>query len=60
MMPKAYRLDGGVLLDSESATIVATFTTYGVIDVPCTAVGANSEGGHCSFVVSTTLGGAGL
>ena len=50
----------GSLLDGELAAVVATFAAYGVVNVPCTAVGADSQSGYESLVVSTTLGSAGL
>ncbi len=48
------------LLDSHFAAIVATFATHGVVEVPCTAVGADCQSGNESFVVSATLCCAGL
>ena len=58
-----YRVDGlagFVFYDCLLATVVTAFTAYGVVDVPCTAVGAKCKGGGYSLVVCTTLGGAGL
>lgn len=54
------KLDGFGLFDNYVAAIEATFTAYGVVDVPGAAVGAYGDGGHLSFVVGATFGGAGL
>ena len=53
-------LQSFVFYDGLLATIVATFATHGVVDVPCAAVGADSDGRSYSFVVCATLCGAGL
>ncbi len=54
------KLEGCVFNDSLLAAVVAAFTAYGVVDVPCAAVGAKSEGGGHSLIVGAALCGAGL
>ncbi len=53
-------LDGGFFYDSLFATVVAAFAAYCVVDVPGTAVGAESQSGSYSLVVSTALCGTGF
>ena len=42
------------------ATVVPALGAYGVINMPCTTVGALSDGGSYSHVMSATLGCASL
>ena len=52
--------DGLFFYDGLLAAVVAAFAAYGVVDVPCTAVGAECQcGGYC-LVVGTTLCCTGL
>ena len=45
----------GQLFYGQLAAVIATFTTYHVIDVPCAAVGADGQcGGYC-FVVGAAF-----
>ena len=53
-------LDSSLFNDGLHAAVVATFTTDGVINMPSTTVGADSESGTKSFVVGATLSGASL
>lgn len=43
------------LFDSYFATVIATFATYGVVDMPCTAVGAYCQCGSHSFVMGAAF-----
>lgn len=54
------RLSDSCFLDGHFATIVATFATYGVVNMPCTTVGADGKCGGYSFVVCTAFRGTGL
>ncbi len=51
---------GFSFLDHEFAAIVATFAAYGVVDVPCAAVGADCECGDECFVMSATFSRTGV
>ena len=53
-------LDGGFFYDSLFAAVVSAFATYSVIDVPCAAVGAESQSGGYCFVVGTAFCGTSL
>ena len=55
-----FELEGSFFNDSLLATVVATFATYSVIDVPCAAVGAESEGRSYCLVVGTAFCGTSL
>ncbi len=48
-------LDCSCLLDYDTAAVETTFAAYGVVDVPCAAVGAYSQSGHLCLVVSSAL-----
>ena len=52
--------DSGGLFDSYFATVVTTFATYGVVDVPCSAVGAESKSRGNGLVVCATFRCTGL
>ena len=43
------------LLDSQLATIVTAARAYGVVDVVCATVRADSQSRHLSFVMRTTF-----
>ena len=61
--PTIYRdscLLGNFLLDGELTAVVATSGAYGVVDVPCAAVGADSERGGYGLVVRSALEGSRL
>ncbi len=47
-------------LNNYVAAIEATFAANTVVDVPCAAVGANSDSGHFGYVMGATFGGTGL
>ena len=49
-----------ILVDDKFTAIVSAFATYSVVDVPCAAVGADSESRDKGFVVSTTFRGSGV
>lgn len=53
-------LNGSGLFDSYFATVVATFATNSVVDMPCSAMGAECESGGNGLVVCATLRSAGL
>lgn len=48
-------LDSFGLYDSLLAAVVTAFTAHCVVDVPCAAVGAESDCGGNSLVVCATL-----
>ena len=60
--PQGWALSDGyfVFLDGDFAAVVAAFATNGVIDVPCAAVGADSQCGGYGFVVCSAFSSAGL
>lgn len=53
-------LDSLVFDDGLLAAVVTALAANGVVDVPCTAVGAKSQSGSNCLVVCTTLCSAGL
>ncbi len=53
-------LNGSGLFDSYFATVVATFATNSVVDMPCSAMGAKCKSGGNGLVVCATLRCAGL
>ena len=52
--------DGGFLAQHVLAAVVTALGANSVINMPCTAVGALSDGGNLCHVVRATLGGTGL
>ncbi len=54
------RSESGFFNHSLLAAVVAAFAAYGVVDMPCTAVRAESQSGRYGLVVSTALCSAGL
>ena len=57
---KPERLDYGVLLDSDFATVVTAFHANAVVNMPCAAVGADCQCRHRSFVVCAAFCRTGL
>ncbi len=53
-------LEGSGLLDGDFTAVVATLTTYTVVNVPCATIGAYSQCRHSSLVVGSALCGTGL
>ncbi|OAV67432.1 hypothetical protein Barb4_02467 [Bacteroidales bacterium Barb4] len=49
-------LYGGFFFDCQLTSVVAAFTAYGMVKMPCAAVGAYSHCGDDSLVVSSSLG----
>ena len=50
------QLNSSCFFDSQLTTVVTAFAAYCVVNMPCTAVGANGQCGGYSLVVSSSLG----